>query len=144
MDDHNAIPGRNTCGTAPSNGRRGSPPRSKPSGFTLIELVLVIVVLGILAAVAVPKFLDLQTAARDARTKGALAALRGAITLLHAQYLIDTTSTYDATSVLAQTDISGTTGSAAVAAAITLTWDDASTSAYTYTAQTGFNPGTIS
>lgn len=118
--------------------------KKNEKGFTLIELVLVIVVLGILAAVAVPKFLDLQTAARDARTKGALAALRGAITLLHAQYLLDTTSTYDATSVLAQTDISGTTGSAGAAAAITLTWDDASTSSYTYAPQAGFNPGTIS
>ena len=56
--------------------------RKNEKGFTLIELVLVIVVLGILAAVAVPKFLDLQTAARTARENGALAALRGAVTLL--------------------------------------------------------------
>ena len=39
--------------------------RKNEKGFTLIELVLVIVVLGILAAVAVPKFLDLQTKARE-------------------------------------------------------------------------------
>ena len=117
--------------------------RKNEKGFTLIELVLVIVVLGILAAVAVPKFLDLQTAARTARENGALAALRGAVTLLHAQYLIDTTSTYDATSVLAQTDISGTTGTGTAATAITLTWDDAQTDIYTYTDQAGFNPGAV-
>ncbi|CAI2716899.1 type II secretion system protein [Nitrospina watsonii] len=120
--------------------------RKNEKGFTLVELILVIVVLGILAAVAVPKFLDLQSAAQDARRKGALAGFRGAITLLHAQYLLDTTSTYDATSVLAQTDLAGTKTSAppaATATAITITWDDDTVNTYTYAAQSGFNPGTV-
>lgn len=117
--------------------------KKNEKGFTLVELILVIVVLGILAAVAIPKFLDLQSAASTARQKGALAALRGSITLLHAQYLLDTTSTYDATSVLNQTDLSGTSGTASAATAITITWDDSTTNTFTYTAQSGFNPGTV-
>lgn len=45
-------------------------------GFTLIELVFVIVILGILAAFAVPKFVDLTTDARKSTVQGALGTLR--------------------------------------------------------------------
>ena len=44
-------------------------------GFTLIELVMVIVILGVLAAVAVPKFVDLSGDARAAAVKGVAGAL---------------------------------------------------------------------
>ena len=58
--------------------------RSKQSAFTLVELVVVIVVLGILAAVAVPKFFDFTTDAKEAACRGALGGVRAAISNYYA------------------------------------------------------------
>lgn len=52
----------------------------KQAGVTLIELVMVIVVLGILAAVAVPRFVDLSSEATTAAQTGNAAAVRSALT----------------------------------------------------------------
>ncbi len=58
-------------------------------GFTLIELVVVIVILGVLAAVAVPKFVDLQSEARTSVIQGVEGAIRGAATLVYSKALIE-------------------------------------------------------
>ncbi|WP_260261271.1 prepilin-type N-terminal cleavage/methylation domain-containing protein [Vibrio intestinalis] len=60
----------------------------KIKGFTLIELVVVIVVLGILAVTAMPKFVDLQTDARIAALRGLQGAMQGANDQLFGQAVI--------------------------------------------------------
>ncbi len=57
----------------------------KQSGFTLIELVMVIVILGILSAIAIPKFADLTTQAKIAAGKGGLGAMRSAVAIDYAK-----------------------------------------------------------
>jgi MSHA pilin protein MshA len=54
-------------------------------GFTLIELVVVIVILGILAATALPKFINLSSDARAAVIKSVEGAMRGANTMIYAK-----------------------------------------------------------
>jgi MSHA pilin protein MshA len=57
------------------------------AGFTLIELVVVITILGILAAFAVPRFAALEVEARSAATQALAGSVRSAAALSHALWL---------------------------------------------------------
>ncbi len=87
--------------------------KKNDKGFTLIELIIVIVILGIIAGVAVPKFIGLAGSARTAAARGVGGALSSTIASRHAAYLLDTTNIYNFGTVLGDTVFAGgiTTGS---------------------------------
>ncbi|HUJ79689.1 MAG TPA: type II secretion system protein [Nitrospiria bacterium] len=63
-------------------------PNRPTQGFTLIELILVIVILGILAAVAIPRFINLQQSAQQSAEKGVASGVRAGIAIVHASLLL--------------------------------------------------------
>lgn len=62
----------------------------KAKGFTMIELVLVISILGILAIAALPQFINVATQARQAQRDGVVGAVRAGIALFRANDLVVT------------------------------------------------------
>ena len=64
---------------------QASTPRAGVKGFTLIELTIVVVLLGLLAAVAIPRFLDVTEQAEDATIEGVSGGFATGVGLVRAE-----------------------------------------------------------
>lgn len=128
--------------------------KKKSAGFTLIEIVIVMVILGILAVVAVPKFVDLTTSAKQSATQAALGAIRSVLAVEYANNAASGTAAFPsalttanfANSTLPTNKLTGNTGIGTVASAPAGTATDGS-NGFWYMSDTGvsgaYSDGTV-
>ncbi len=102
---------------------------NKEKGFTMIELVMVIVIIGILAAIAIPRFMDLRNSARQAACRQSGGALRAAISNYYASNMINSPSNPTKWPTACTSAVLGSYVQSWPAAPVSGTWDGAYTPA---------------
>ncbi|CAJ1900879.1 prepilin-type N-terminal cleavage/methylation domain-containing protein [Aeromonas veronii] len=115
----------------------------KQAGFTLIELVIVIIILGILAVTAAPKFLNLQDDARKAAADGVKASLQSSAQMIYSKAAIQGIEASSVAVSVAGTNVEAIYGyptANTIANAVTLDgWSEVSASKGTFKPQAAGN-----
>lgn len=111
--------------------------RRRHTAFTLVELIMVIVIIGLLAAVVTPKFVDIKSEAQAAAEKGMVSGVRAGIKVAHLASLAQGTDTYPASldsASVAAASASNPLFTAVIDGGVTDgNWSKASATTYTYT-----------